>query len=371
MIIVAIDWHFPRTALAQQYIDEFDSNLSDIVALFAPRRMGKTEFVMRDVIPIAKREHYTAVVIDFWNDRTNPAKCMITGIDEALAALPIKRKARAFKPTKITAEAGTTGGKIAGEFSSAGHADVLEAFAALRRAHTNARGQPNGRILLFLDEVQHLATDAAFENITATLRTFIDKNRDFVKVIMTGSSQDNLQRMFQRSNAPFYNMTQTRNFPELDTTFVQHMMGCYHQATGKKIRQAEAVAMFRRQGRSPYQFHGLIKYMAINGITDLENGWSKIRDELTNTAQYPTLWNQLKSADQLVLKLIINPAIVGVYSQDAMAFIADELGVDNPSQGIVQHALTRLRTQNILCSRGHGQWEFEDPGFAKWISDNT
>jgi uncharacterized protein len=368
---MTIDWHFPRTALARQYIDEFDSGLSDIVALFAPRRMGKTEFVMRDVIPIAKREHYTVVVIDFWNDRGNPARCIITGIDEALAALPFKRQARAFKPAKITAEVGTAGGKISGEFSPAGHADVLEAFTALRRAHTDTRGQPNGRILLFLDEVQHLATESAFENITATLRTFIDKNRNFVKVIMTGSSQDNLQRMFQRSNAPFYNMTQTRNFPELDMTFVQHMLDCYRQATGKKIRQPEAVAMFRRQGRSPYQFHGLIKYMAINAITDLQEGWSKVEDEITNTVQYPTLWNQFKFSDQLVLKLINNPAIVGVYSQKAMAFIGNELGVDNPNQGIVQHALARLRAQNILCNRGHGQWEFEDPGFAKWISENT
>ena len=48
-------WHFARPLLAKQYLGEFDLGLISARALFAKRRMGKSTFLERDLIPAAKQ----------------------------------------------------------------------------------------------------------------------------------------------------------------------------------------------------------------------------------------------------------------------------------------------------------------------------
>ena len=42
-------WHYPRTALADQYLKTLGIGLSKSLVLFAQRRMGKTEFLRKDL----------------------------------------------------------------------------------------------------------------------------------------------------------------------------------------------------------------------------------------------------------------------------------------------------------------------------------
>jgi len=42
-------WHFPRDAFAASILDTLDSGIVSAITLFAPRRMGKTEFVCTDL----------------------------------------------------------------------------------------------------------------------------------------------------------------------------------------------------------------------------------------------------------------------------------------------------------------------------------
>src|ERR1700722_3165822 len=51
-------WHFARPFLAKQYLGEFDLGLISARALFAKRRMGKSTFLERDLIPAAKQAGY-------------------------------------------------------------------------------------------------------------------------------------------------------------------------------------------------------------------------------------------------------------------------------------------------------------------------
>lgn len=42
-------WHFPRTELAKQILGMFETGLASSLTFFAPRRMGKTEFLRKDL----------------------------------------------------------------------------------------------------------------------------------------------------------------------------------------------------------------------------------------------------------------------------------------------------------------------------------
>src|SRR3990167_7787003 len=58
-------WHFPRTALAQQVLGMFETGLSSALVFFAPRRMGKTEFLRKDVRPLADKKHWSTFYFSF------------------------------------------------------------------------------------------------------------------------------------------------------------------------------------------------------------------------------------------------------------------------------------------------------------------
>jgi hypothetical protein len=48
-------WHFARPKLAEKYLRTFQIGLISAQALFAPRRMGKSEFLEQDLIPTAQK----------------------------------------------------------------------------------------------------------------------------------------------------------------------------------------------------------------------------------------------------------------------------------------------------------------------------
>ena len=48
-------WHFARPGLAEKYLRTFHIGLISAQALFAPRRMGKSEFLEQDLIPKAQK----------------------------------------------------------------------------------------------------------------------------------------------------------------------------------------------------------------------------------------------------------------------------------------------------------------------------
>jgi hypothetical protein len=59
-------WHFARPLLAKQYLGEFDLGLISARALFAKRRMGKSTFLERDLIPAAKQAGYMTPYLNLW-----------------------------------------------------------------------------------------------------------------------------------------------------------------------------------------------------------------------------------------------------------------------------------------------------------------
>ena len=59
-------WHYPRPELAAKYLQVFDVGLSSARALFAKRRMGKSEFLEQDLIPAARDAGYLTVYLNLW-----------------------------------------------------------------------------------------------------------------------------------------------------------------------------------------------------------------------------------------------------------------------------------------------------------------
>src|SRR5471032_3511523 len=77
-------WHFARPDLAAGYLQAFDLKLSSARGLFARRRMGKTEFLRRDLLPAAVERGYVVAYTNLWDNRSVPDVALLSALAEAL-----------------------------------------------------------------------------------------------------------------------------------------------------------------------------------------------------------------------------------------------------------------------------------------------
>jgi hypothetical protein len=63
-------------------------------SIFAPRRTGKTVFLLQDLTPAARKAGYVVAYADLWQIRLNPGMALIRGLEEALEPKTLAQKAR-------------------------------------------------------------------------------------------------------------------------------------------------------------------------------------------------------------------------------------------------------------------------------------
>ena len=76
-------WHFARPELAQKYLQTFRVGLISAQALFAPRRMGKSEFLEQDLIPAAQKSGLLTAYLNLWDAREHPRGALVSTLARA------------------------------------------------------------------------------------------------------------------------------------------------------------------------------------------------------------------------------------------------------------------------------------------------
>src|SRR5437868_236927 len=99
-----ISWHYPRADLAAGYLDTLQAGLISSMVLFAPRRKGKTEFVLEDLLPAAEAAGYRTVYCSMWQNRSDPLASLLLALTNAAKprSFGAKLQDRLFRPIKKT-----------------------------------------------------------------------------------------------------------------------------------------------------------------------------------------------------------------------------------------------------------------------------
>ena len=63
--------YFHRPAYAAKLVSSLKDGITHAFTLFAPRRMGKTQFLLKDVAPLAEQQGFNVLYFSFM-DATNP-----------------------------------------------------------------------------------------------------------------------------------------------------------------------------------------------------------------------------------------------------------------------------------------------------------
>lgn len=357
-----LDWHYPRTDLAEQILDRLDIGATTALTLFAPRRMGKTEFVMRDLLPMAVERGYIGVYANFWDRKDDPAESLIHGLNNAVAGLTLTTRLKRTLSRLRGAGFNTPTGGASASLKDTSDSDKLNIIQEL----FDLLIKEDRKVLLALDEVQHLATESRFEPIVYALRGMIDPNRERVSVLYTGSSRSGLQRLFRRRNAPLFSSSQQIDLPDLGRGYLQHTARVFHAASHRSLDINACSTAFKAVKRVPYDYRQIIDNLILHGGTDILGMATHYLEEHSQEASYQADWTNLKPVDRSVLHFIIS-GNTGVYTAAGRAFIAEQLGIDDVDVPTIQNAINRLRRATHIAPVGQGRYELEDPYFADWI----
>lgn len=352
-----IAWHFPRKELAQRFLDEYETGFSDVVALFSPRQMGKTTFVEQDLLPLMKEHGYDAITIDFWADKSDPNACM---------QIPLLSWYRDKVPPKKRSVELSVNPKVVVADGSNESLSLQQLFEEVKRYYQPDKGR---KLVVFCDEIQHLATKAEFDDAAAALRTFFNHAR-YIRVILTGSSRSGLQDLFTRNRSPFFNMAGVRELPRLGPDFVRFVADNYEQITQSALPLPEAVRAFRTLNYTPGSFIGVVKLMIYHGLNQFEQALKLWHEDRGTASEFAKVWSSLRPADRAVLRALAFHPEAGIYHQGTVSAICQEIDHPKPANHVVQHALARLQKSGLIYSPEKSLWMIEDQNLTDWIGAN-
>jgi hypothetical protein len=360
-------WHFARPEVAAHYLRTFDLGLISAVALHARRRMGKTEFLTKDLNPAAHKRGYTVGYCNLWQEDQDP----VEAIAEAVAAAARPRHLMGKVRAKITSPVTTL--KISGKMSGMaegsaelGFKESEEAHAGKLRSAFAAFDKSRNKGLLLIDEAQVLA-DKSHRSIERALRALLDTRKDRLQVIFTGSSEDRLRTMFAAEDKAFYNWARVEPLPLLGEDFVHELTRRANTLTTMKLKVEDTLRAFESLKRVPELFRRFLSQYLGNPFEGVDRAIEACKQTVYLEDGFAARWDKMLPADKLMLQAIA-AGETDLHGAQSLARIGQVLGLgDSANRSVPQNALRRLRERQILIQSDQGIYRFEDETFRDWV----
>jgi hypothetical protein len=363
-------WHCPRPALARSYLKLLSAGPVVSTSIFAPRRTGKTVFLLQDLTPAARKAGYVVAYADLWQIRLNPGMALIRGLEEALEPKTLAQKAlkRLHAPVKkVTAKGGV--GEIAGELEiELGDSRKDATNLALRIEELVSRLVSKKPLLLLVDEAQELARSRENELVATALRTTLTKYRDKMRVVFTGSSRTQLAHVFSNTDAPLYAVGATiHDFPLLGRELVEFVAEKFKDATQRTLDVAKGWKAFQDFKQQPEPFLSAVVAMLMEPSLTIERACAIERAGQDKEENHEGTWNSMDAMQRQLALLVVNNPLAKPFSKSTLAALAKALGLVSLESTSVQHSLRVLAIKNILCKSPRGVYTFESAAFERWV----
>ena len=356
-----------RRELAREYLALLAVATRQPLALFAPRRVGKTFFLDRDLMPEAERAGYRSVYVDVWLHRAAPLSAINHALEEALddASVPAGRAGKVGR-TPVR-KVGALGASV--ELGDEPQRRMLPPepqfrFDALvpRLAAATRR-----HVLLVLDELQAVSYVRDGADVLASIRAVLQKHRKVVSAVFTGSSQEHLAAMLLSAGGPMYQFAHVLSFPPLGTSYLCLLQQHFHRVhRDKRLELAALERMFAFLGHRPALMRDLVKTMSAEGLTDVDRGFEQYRRDERQVEGFRGLLVGLAPLERAVLALLARGR--APFAHATVAELATLPGVTHASKSSVQRAIERLQGRNILA-RHQRDYRFDDVLFLHWLRE--
>lgn len=361
-------WHFPRDEFALELVRQLDMGLASRLTLVAPRRKGKTEFLLFDLAPAAEKAGYEVVYVSLWANVNAPQQSVLDALRMAVEARRERRSATskilAAAVNKVKIDALGVGAEL--EFADRAAAVSGEDLTTVDRTIGQLALGDGAKLLLIFDEIQHLATDKAFAPLIYTLRTSLDRGRE-IRVVFSGSSLGGIRRMFSDQDAPFYGFSTEVELPDLGQAFTNFLAKTFLKVTGRTIDQTSLLEHFIRLDRIPFYVREAMKLMALEPELSLAEAMERLLSAIAEQNDYAGLRSRMSQVDQAVfLEVARNPEVGGLHGQKFLEQLSEITGKP-VNRGYVGRRLQRLVEQKLISVVRRGSYQVEMSGFAEWL----
>jgi hypothetical protein len=330
--------------------------------------MGKTEFLLRDLLPAAVKRGYLVAYTNLWDVRSAPQEALISALADALApqgvSAVLARLRKPVKRVKATAKiAGAAEGSLEAELASS----ATENAANLREILGRLDNQKKP-LLLLIDEAQVLAR-ADHSDFAHALRAALDTRKDRIKVIFAGSSEATLREMFARTSEPFYNWAALEPFPLLGEDFVAFTIDIMNGMAKYGLSLEQGEQAFDALHRTPEFFKRFIERYMLYQTQGSEAALEHTKASVFSDQHFLAHWSAMHPADQAVLTLLARGG-TDIHGTAGLAQLSTLLG-KSVTKNTGAHALRRLREENVVTRLAFGEYRIEDEAFAEWVRRHT
>ena len=349
--------YFPRARHAEHLINLLADGIVNTLTLFAPRRMGKTQFLLNDIRPAAEAQHIDVFYFSFMDTNSHPElrfqQSLLEFADNRSASSKLKKWLASIESIDIL-------GTSINRQQATEHISVSEIISVLAQGK-----QP---VLLLLDEIQELARIDGTAPLIRSLRTGLDMNKTRVKTIFTGSSTNGLRQMFNDNKAPFFQFSHPIDFPKMGQEFTDFLADIYRDRTGQDIDKPAFYRWFERLEYIPMHARTIVQDMIINPALSLEDAAALRLAHLYDDTDYSDTWRELKALDRQILKHLAHGEF-SPYKQETREQLAREMGIDALSTSQMQAAMRRLERADLITRDAASQWAFNHPDLKGWIKE--
>ena len=364
------DWHYPRIPFTHDTFVALTRGPVPAMSLFGPRRTGKTEFLLHDLgHHAADRYGHRVLYASFWQTSVAPLGLLIYAVSEALRPRGYADRVADWlrhPPLKVRIGSDTTPGALEIDLSDRGTARLGQDLLLLDEL-LGQLANPDKPALLLLDEVQELATAPGGAEIMAGLRTALDRRRDGLKTVFTGSSQIGLNRIFSTRDAPLYRFAAPLTLPPLGPDFVTHQLAVFHSVFQRRLDPATAQRFFDRFGANPMAFQRWL--MTLGQYRDLAEEAAAIQtaDALAHDLDFDRTWLDLQPHHRAMARILAERRHDPFGATGAARFEA----LTGQPAPIPQTRQSHVRTlaRRGLADQWDRDWRLTDPLFEAWVLD--
>lgn len=361
-------WHFPRLELAETILNLVVNGPGNAITMFGPRRMGKTEFLRDDLGPLAEKKGHRVIYVNFWQSRLSPLAVILNelemGLTRASFAEKLRRATERVSP-RLKLSGSLYGAKLEGEIDLTKlHGEAPTELLFYLDNLLQRVADKKKRTLVFFDEIQELARDAKNDSLIAALRTSLDRQKNAISVVFTGSSRAGLAAMFSEREAPFFHFATQVDLPPFGDDFVEYLLAAFAAATKRNIDREQAVQAFAELHGNPYFFQGLLEVMLYDESLSITEALERQRDRIRTELQYPEKWLLLTPIQRACLLTVAQGE--KPFTKKTREKIGHLLNEEIPGTGRIQAALRKLERNNLL-DHWQGEWIIDDTEFAWWV----
>ena len=362
-------WHFPRSEFAGRVYSQLADGPIQGLSLFGPRRTGKTQFLTHDLAPLAESKNHRVVYASLWQTLDTPLGILLYEFDTALRAGPlldrVKTVAREVAP-KFKLKTPDGSGEMEIDLSKL-KGKTPESHLLLLDQYCERLASDDKPAFLLFDEFQEIARSKTAAPLVAALRTSLDKRKNGLVAVFTGSSQAGLRAMFSAKDAPFFRFAAPISLPPMDDAFVDHQLAAFKTTSKAEVKRDVALTIFQRFDRNPLFFQSWLTKIALNPDMSGEDAIAEVQNDIAEEFGFWKQWLDLNDVQRATARLLAEH-VDQIYGQQGAGRIRELTGHPAPGSSSIQSAIARLSRLGI-ADKWDDVWRLNDPLFEAWVKD--